>query len=528
MATSTAAEPTTAQQKRTSGWQAAVSGLLATGLALAVSSLVAGLIAGVPSLVISVGDKVIDSAPSEVEQWAIATLGRYDKPALIIGILVLSAGIGATLGVAAARRFSFGAAGFVAFGALGAWAAAENASALAATFAAVTAVAAGLTVLWWMLRAASVPSRKDEVPEDSSAERIESRGSRRAFLKATGTVAAALVVSAAAGRFLLQRRTIAAQRSSVALPSAAGAADVPDAVSFNIEGLDPWVTPNDAFYRIDTALRVPQVDPSTWRLAFTGMINNPFEVTYDQLLAMPLEEHYITLACVSNEVGGDLVDNARWSGVRLDALLERAGVQQGADQIVGRSVDGFTAGFPTEVAFDGRDALVAVGMNGEPLPAAHGFPARLIVPGLFGYVSATKWLSEIELTTLEGFDAYWIPRGWAKFGPIVTQSRIDVPRAGATVPPGMTAVAGVAYAPTRGISQVEVRVDDGPWERAELAAGYNEDTWRQWLFRWDAQPGPHTLTVRATDGNEEVQIAEVSPAAPDGATGLHSIQVTVG
>ena len=257
------------------------------------------------------------------------------------------------------------------------------------------------------------------------------------------------------------------------------------------------------------------------------MVDQPFQLTYDELLAMPHIEADITLTCVSNEVGGGLVGNARWQGVPIRVLLDRAGVQEGATQLVGRSVDGFSAGFPTITALDLEEAMVAVAMNGEPLPAEHGFPARLVVPGLYGYVSATKWLSEIELTRWEDVDGYWIPRGWAKEGPIKTQSRIDVPRGRSPIPAGETVIAGVAWAPTRGIERVEVRVDDGPWVEATLAARLDVDTWRQWFLPWVAEPGRHVLSVRATDGVGEVQTDARTPVAPDGAAGRHEISVTV-
>jgi DMSO/TMAO reductase YedYZ molybdopterin-dependent catalytic subunit len=225
-------------------------------------------------------------------------------------------------------------------------------------------------------------------------------------------------------------------------------------------------------------------------------------------------------------VGGDLVGNARWLGVPLRTLLERAGVRPGGTQLLGRSVDGFTAGFPTETALRLEHAMVAVGMNGEPLPTDHGFPARIVVPGLFGYVSATKWLSEIELTG-SSVEGYWIPRGWAKEGPVLTQSRIDVPARDSTVAAGPQVVAGVAWAPTRGIRAVEVRVDDGPWQPAELAEPLGDECWRQWQYRWTAEPGEHRLSVRATDGDGEVQTEQRAPVAPSGATGYHRRDVQV-
>ncbi|HEX7196385.1 MAG TPA: molybdopterin-dependent oxidoreductase, partial [Candidatus Limnocylindria bacterium] len=314
---------------------------------------------------------------------------------------------------------------------------------------------------------------------------------------------------------------------TIPAPSAT-APPLPDGAALSIPDLSPIVTPNNAFYRIDTALLVPRPELSTWRLRMSGMVARPFELTYDELVAMPLHEQYVTIACVSNEVGGDLVGNALWTGVRLKELLEQAGVDPNATQIVGRAVDGFTAGFPTAWALaDDREALVAVAMNGEPLPAEHGFPARLIVPGLYGYVSATKWLTEIELTTLDGFDAYWVPLGWSKQAPILTQSRIDVPRDGAEVSAGAVAIAGVAWAPDRGIAGVEVQVDEGDWEPAELSAPISDATWVQFVRRWDATSGEHVIRVRAIDGSGDVQTDESTSPAPDGARGHHAIGVTV-
>jgi DMSO/TMAO reductase YedYZ molybdopterin-dependent catalytic subunit len=313
------------------------------------------------------------------------------------------------------------------------------------------------------------------------------------------------------------------------LPEPASTAPpIPDGAALSVGELSPLITPNERFYRIDTALLVPRPNLSTWRLRVHGMVDRPFELTYDELVAMPLHEQYVTIACVSNEVGGGLVGNALWRGVRLKELLERAGVQPEATQIVGRAVDGFTVGFPTAWALaDERESLVAVAMNGEALPADHGFPARLIVPGLYGYVSATKWLAEIELTTWEAFDAYWVPLGWAKEAPILTQSRIDTPRDAAQLQPGAVAVAGVAWAPDRGIRAVEVQVDEDGWQPAEMSVPISDATWVQWMYRWEATPGEHLLRVRATDGTGEVQTEMRSRPDPDGARGHHTIRVTV-
>ena len=292
-----------------------------------------------------------------------------------------------------------------------------------------------------------------------------------------------------------------------------------------IAGIAPLITPNEDFYLIDTALSYPQIDPQDWSLRVHGMVDREVEIGFEELLDLGLVQEEVTLSCVSNRVGGGLVGNAVWVGVPLARVLEVAGVQPGATQIVGRSVDRWTAGFPTEVALDGRVAMVAVQMNGEPLPISHGFPARLVVAGLYGYVSATKWLSDIELTTWEGFNGYWIPRGWSKEGPIKTQSRIDVPRRDSVIDPGPTAIAGVAWAPNRAIERVEVQVNDEPWVEADLSRETTINSWRQWMVAWAATPGRHQVRVRATDGTGTTQTPEISDPAPDGATGWHTIRV---
>ena len=333
------------------------------------------------------------------------------------------------------------------------------------------------------------------------------------------------------GRALGGRVDVEAQRDAIALPSGeVSAAVAPE--DLRIDGLSPLITPLDRFYRIDTALVVPRIDVTTWRLKLSGMVDRPLGLTFDDLLALAELEESATLACVSNEVGGRLVGNAIWRGVPLHLLLDRAGVHEEATQVVGRSVEGFTVGFPTEVAYDGRAAMVAIAMNGEPLPVEHGFPARLVVPGLYGYVSATKWLAEIELNRLEDFDAYWIPRGWAKEAPIKTQSRIDVPRV-VDLDAGRRPVAGVAWGGVRGISQVEVRitpVDAEPgddWITARLSDVLTRSSWRQWVVEWDAEPGEYWITVRATDGEGVTQTEARARPDPDGATGWHSRRVRV-
>jgi DMSO/TMAO reductase YedYZ molybdopterin-dependent catalytic subunit len=352
---------------------------------------------------------------------------------------------------------------------------------------------------------------------------------RRRFLIAGGaTVATAAVTGAIGVRKEGQR--VSELRAAAAEPLPETDLETveipPDAELFDET---PFVTPNDEFYRIDTALSFPRIDVATWSFEIDGMVDAPRKVTYDDLLAMPQVERLVTLACVSNEVGGDLIGNAVWRGVLLRDLLEQAGVQSAAEQVYSTSVDGWTCGFPVAAAFDGRDAMVAVGMNGTTLPLEHGFPARLVVPGLYGYVSATKWLARIKLTSWDE-QGYWVPRGWSREAPIKTQSRIDVVRPA----PGTTSgaageyvVAGVAWAQFRGVEKVEISIDEGAWQEARLGADVSDDAWRQWLYEWDAEPGDHRIQVRATDKTGETQTQTKARPDPNGATGYHTIRVSI-
>jgi DMSO/TMAO reductase YedYZ molybdopterin-dependent catalytic subunit len=498
-----------------------MAGSLGAAAALAVSELVTGMRDSGPSLVSAVGTEFIDRFAASLKSLAVSLFGTNDKVALVVGIVIVSLLLGGLFGMVARTRFWLGAAGFGAFGAVGLWAYLRHPAGDTVTglLAAGLAVAAGIGTLALLLRL----SRSEGVSSQAAA--VMGMPSRRAFLTASATLGVGAAVTAALGR-RARGANASAAREAVVLPTAARAVASPRP-ELAIPGLSPYITPNEDFYRIDTALTVPQVDLDSWRLDVRGMVERPFSVSFDDLLAMDGVEETVTLQCVSNEVGGDLVGNAAWQGVPLVDLLERAGVEAGASQVVGRSVDRWTAGFPTELAGDGRVAIVAYAMNGEPLPLRHGFPARLVVSGLYGYVSATKWLREIELTTWDGFDGYWVPRGWAKEGPIKTASRIDVPRSGATVEAGGVAVAGVAWAPTRGISAVEVQVDDGAWETCRLADVASEHTWVQWVLDWDATPGDHVLRVRATDATGTVQTSDMRPPQPDGATGWHARRVRV-
>lgn len=519
-ATTTVTESPTGNEPTTAGqpiWPAALAGLLAAAAALAAGELTAALLGTRPP-VTSIGTVVIDLAPPALKDAAIAALGTADKPVLIGTVLVVLAIVAAVTGVLAVRRPWAGVVGVCLLGAVGLAAAAVDGavSGPGAPLPAVAATVAGVAALRWLIRALTTRPRTGDDAD------------RRAFLRAATVVGAVAVTAGGIGRWLTAQADAATAPSTATLPPPADPLPpVPAKASLAIEGITPFVTPTDQFYRIDTALRVPAVAVDDWTLTVSGMVGSPFELTYDQLLEYEIVEADVTLACVSNEVGGNLVGNARWRGVRLADVLADAQVRPGADQLVGRAVDGFTTGAPLDVVLDGRDSLIAIGMNGEPLPRVHGFPARLVVPGLYGYVSATKWLSELELTTFDAFDAYWVPRGWAERAPIKTQSRIDVPRPLSTVAPGRVAVAGMAWAQTRGISRVEVKVDDGPWEEARLSAEQGRDTWRQWVYEWDATPGRHDLRVQATDGDGQTQTGDRVPPRPDGATGRHGIVVTV-
>jgi DMSO/TMAO reductase YedYZ molybdopterin-dependent catalytic subunit len=505
----------------------AASGAAAAALGLGASELAAGLIGGLPSLIEGLGNWVIDVVPEPLKDWAIETFGTNDKLVLLIGIAVVTIVLGALAGLLSRGRFGIAIGVFVGFGIVAALAAARGPS----VSLGVAIIPAGLAAIMGL--AALQRLYGQQTDHDQEAERrTESHDpSRRSFIFGISAVLAVAAVSAGVGRSLLDRaKRAAAGRADVELPAPAQALPpVREAAELGIPGLSPVVTPNEVFYRIDTAFSVPSVDLQQWTLTVEGMVDHPYSISYYDLLDMRLVERDITLACVSNRVGGDLVGNARWLGVPLSEILDRAGVSPDAEQLVGRSVDDFTVGFPVEAVYDGREALVAVGMNGEPLPFEHGFPVRLVVAGLYGYVSATKWLSSIELTGWDDFDAYWVPRGWAKEAPIKTQSRIDTPQSNARLAPGLHQMAGVAWAPSRGISKVEVQLGEGAdWVEAELSEPLSQNSWLQWAVEWDAPPGTHQIQVRATDGEGNLQTDEIRQPAPDGATGWHRIHVIVG
>lgn len=510
-------------------WRWALAGLLSGGFGLAVAELFVGATDGFTSPILSVGNKAIDLVPVPVKNFAIRTFGTHDKQALLFGIFSAIALFALAVGVAGRRRIALAIGGFGIFGAVGAAAAVTGRTGKASdgvpSLLAVVIAIATFLLLARMLRS----SRSGEGDALPGAGQVDAFGSRRQFIAVAAGVAVGTAGIGAVGRWLQNSAGAIAKRLAVSLPKAKKPLDaLPTSVGIReLNTPTPFFTPNRSFYRIDTALVVPKVDVDTWTLKLKGMVGIERTYTYEDLLARDLVERDITLTCVSNEVGGILMGTARWLGVPLRELLNEAEMDPKATQVVGRSVDGWTSGFPMSAVTDGRDTLVAVAMNGEPLPFEHGFPARLIVPGLYGYVSATKWLKEIELTTMEAFDAYWVPRGYSKEAPIKLASRIDVPRGLSTIPAGRTAIAGVAWAQRFGISKVEVSIDSGPWQLAELADEASIDTWRQWRLAWDAPTGRHDIAVRAYDGKGHLQVEERVAPLPNGATGWHSIIVLV-
>ncbi len=581
----TTAERTIFHRVPASGTTGALAGTAGAAVGLGFGELMEGAFESIPSLVVAVSELLSDYTPGDVVRFSIANFGASQKTLLTAGIIFVSLALGGALGRFAARgRPRATLAGFALFGLLGGWAAARNpiSPALGSWIVGLVAaaLAAGSTLLLVRMAsrravaAASGPAAAGgaaEARDPGPVATSETPGrpavtgtTRRSFFYAAGAGAAALAMvglgrslrgQSAAEQFLESNAlrpspttepaaaptsttttepeaasppttsTVAAQPAGPSVQEQLAALDTLDD---DVAGISSYVTPNDGFYRIDTAFgRVPQVDPGDWKLRFTGMVDNPYEITFDEIQAMDLSDHVITLSCVSNEVGGNLVGNAVWTGVPLSVLLDRAGVQPGADQVVGRSVDDWTAGFPTDVVYDGRNAILAIGMNDEFLPTRHGFPARLVVAGLYGYVSAVKWIEEINLTTWEGFDGYWVPRGWSKEGPMKTQSRIDVPGGRGLVAGQATPIAGIAWAPTRGIERVEVNIDDEGWLPCTLGEAVGDESWVQWHRTWTPTAGRHRIQVRATDGDGMTQGEREVPPAPNGAEGWHTVSVNV-
>jgi len=502
-------------------WSAFV-GIVAGGLTLGVATLLAGLMTrtglatGTPSPVIAVGGAFVDRTPPWLKNFAVSTFGTHDKLALFVGMALVLTALCAVIGLVGARRNTAGLVAFAVVGALGSLAVATRPHSgsfdILPTVVGTAVGLWGLTTLW------------GQGVKGAGGTTVD----RRRFLVAGAGFATAAATAAAIGQALGQRAAQAAQsRSAVSIPKATAPVVVPAGARLDVKGITPYIMDNADFYRIDTALVVPQLDTAGWSLKVHGMVDQEVTINWATLLTKPMQDALVTLMCVSNEVGGDLTGNAVWTGWPVRELLKMAGPKPGADMVLSMSSDGWTAGTPLSVLTDDRNALIAIAMNGQPLPLEHGFPVRLVVPGLYGYVSATKWVTDLKVTSFADDQGYWTPRGWSERGPVKTESRIDVPRAGDRVSAGKVAVAGIAWAQHRGIKAVEVRVDNGPWQLARLADEPTVDSWRQWVLAWDAVKGNHTITVRATDAEGAVQTQTEAPPAPDGATGWHTVTVSV-
>ncbi|TFV67272.1 UNVERIFIED_ORG: molybdopterin-binding oxidoreductase [Bacillus sp. AZ43] len=506
---------------------AALAGLLAAAVALGVAELVAALVGPASSPVIAVGDAVITLTPEPVKAFAIRTFGENDKIALVVGTLLIVALYALVIGLTGLRSRRLGALGIALFGLVGAIAAVTRpAGGPLDALPSLLGAAAGVAALLALLRPLTAPA-------PGAGPRGDAPGvDRRRFVLAGGAALGAAAVAGGGGRLLQRRFDVSGDRAALALPAPASrAAALPAGADLaaEIDGLTPLFTANRDFYRVDTAISVPRIRSADYRLEMAGMFDTPRRYTLDDLLGRDdVIERDVTLTCVSNEVGGRLAGTARWLGVPLGALLEENGIRRRSDQLLCRSADGMTIGAPTRNALETEDAMLAFGMNGEPLPVEHGFPVRMLIPGLYGYVSACKWLVRIEATTFDAVDAYWVERDWAAEGPIKVASRIDTPAPLRQFPAGRRAIAGVAWAQTRGIASVEVRVDDEDWARAELSPEVDADLWRQWVLPYDFAPGRHSITVRATGADGEVQTEQRAAPFPDGSSGWHTVQVVAG
>ena len=525
---------------------AALAGVVSAAVFLAAAEFVALIVARESSPILAVGSFVIDIVPQPLKEFAIAAFGAYDKIVLLLSLALAVLIAAAVAGVLQFVKAPLGVAALTLAGALALAAIVTRADASPlAALPPVAGAVAGCVVLWVLIvrlrdwAAGSPPPPAAETTLDNAVERptVHPKGDaatasldRRMFLRMAAIAGATALVVGVASRALISATSssITAVREALRLPVSRTTVTVPAGAELDIPGISPLFTPNKDFYRVDTALIVPSVDPGTWRLVVDGMVDRRVELTFEQLLSMGLDEYAITLTCVSNEVGGPLVGTAMWLGVPLREVLKLAGPSPDANMVLSRSVDGFTASTPLESLTDsGLDAILAVGMNGEPLPLKHGFPVRMVVPGLYGYVSATKWLSELTVTTFAADQAYWTPRGYSARAPIKFSSRLDTPRTGQPVPAGRVPLAGVAWAQTVGIERVEVSVDDGQWQAARLSNPVSDDTWVQWVVEWDATPGMHYIVVRATNKNGELQIQERAPIAPDGSTGWQRTLIRV-
>ncbi len=497
----------------------ALFGLLAALLGTAAGHFVASLLNPASSPVLAVGSAVIDLTPTPVKEWAISNFGTKDKPILIGSVFLGVLALAALAGLIARRRFRYGAALLVVLVSVAAIAVLTRPSVeLVDVVPSLVTAVAGVAALWLLDR--RTRPEADLSPTDVTGP------SRRGVVVAMGALAGLAAVLGGTGRWIQQLR---GRAENVALPTPADPAPaLPRGLDQQVPGITTWVTPNDDFYRVDTRLDTPIISTDDWTLTIDGDVENELTISFDELLEMPMIERDITLTCVSNSVGGEFVGGARWLGVPLQDLLDRAGVGDRANQILSTDFDGMKISTPLDLAIDGRDAMICVGMNGAQLPREHGFPVRMVIPGLYGFISATKWLTRLTLTTYDDAEAYWTERDWATDAPIKISARIDTPRALANVDAGETLVGGVAWCQQAGgVGMVEVQIDGDGWQQATLGPDGGNDYWRQWFYKWDAKPGPHSISARVTTSDGQVQSPARANPFPDGASGVHQYAVTV-
>ncbi|WNG94593.1 molybdopterin-dependent oxidoreductase [Mycobacterium sp. ITM-2016-00318] len=503
----------------------AMAGVAAAAVALGITQLLSAFVGQGADSRTAVGSAVIDLTPGPVKEWAITTFGMADKLVLSVLVIAVIAVIAAVAGSMERRRVPIGSAAIVLAGVAGC---AAVLSRDGASFGDVVPTVMGTVCGVAVLRLLNSGRWTDEPAAEADETDVPDHG-RRLSLLTLGLLAGGALTGVLGVVLTRARSSVAGDREAFALPKVdVGAPPVPPTVQPKGVALPSFITSNDDFYRIDTALSVPQLSRADWALRIHGMVDREITYRFEDLERFEAIEKVVTLACVSNPVGGDLISNATWTGYRMQDLLAEAGVHADADMALSKSSDGFTAGTPVEALTDDRDSLLAVGMNGQPLPTDHGYPARLVVPGLYGYVSATKWVVDIELTRFDKAEAYWTRRGWSARGPIKTESRVDVPRSGEVVRQGPVTFGGVAWAQNRGVKSVEVRIDEGPWQQAQLGATYSNEAWRLWSFPWQAGgAGSHTITVRATDNTGTVQTEQWADPVPDGASGWHSVNFSI-
>ncbi|MDQ4021657.1 MAG: molybdopterin-dependent oxidoreductase [Actinomycetota bacterium] len=500
---------------------AALVGLLAVAAGLGVGHLVGGLVSPTASPFLAVGGTAIDLTPIELKDFAVRTFGTYDKVVLLLGMAVVIALTGMVAGLLSRRSRIPGLVLIIVLGAVATVAVLTRPNAGALDVLAPLAALIISSAIFVVLHGFGLP-RQSQAPDTAVGV------SRRKLLVGSAVVAAGAGVAAAGGQLLAKRGGVETSRAAVGrVVPTVPAPPIPAGADFAADGSPTFITPNRDFYRVDVNLTVPQLRAEDWRLRVHGMVDRELNLDWADLTSRRLVERTMTMTCVSNEVGGPYISTSAFTGVLLADILKEAGVRRGADQVFTTSVDGWTCGSPTEVLADpGRQAMLAIAMNREPLPIEHGFPVRMIVPGLYGFVSATKWITDMELTTFDAKQAYWLQRDWAQRAPIKTMSRIDSPGSFERISPD-TPITGIAWAQTKGIEMVEVRVDRGEWQPAELSTEVNVDTWRMFRLRGRWEPGSHVAEVRATDKTGYTQTADRAAPIPDGASGWHSVQFTV-